>query len=283
MKSFLLVFFPIILGHAQTLPPEHLASHVAAANRVTGSTPKDVVSNGIQSRVFPRIMAGNDWETDIVLLNPGSAAVTFQQLFFGVDGRMVPYAIHDRNGFENQATSGIRGVLAPNSSMSLALSAVSATVCEGWSLITYDAGPGAVDGYAILRRKGPGGAFSFEITVPLSSMQDYSKYMPFDNTQGFRSQLTLLNPAGNIASQVQLTYLSPQGTVVFLDSVVIAPGQQMTLTLPDTYPDLANKTGTVIVEANTDRFVVQGMRYNEAYGAVASLPAMNGGSLPSPR
>jgi len=99
--------------------------------------------------------------------------------------------------------------------------------------------------------------------------------VPFDNTLGFRSQLTLVNPAGDLSSQVQLTYLNPQGQVLLIDSLTLQPAQQMTLVLPDTYPDLANKSGSVLVQADIDRFSVTGLRCNNAYGAIAALPIMN--------
>lgn len=99
-------------------------------------------------------------------------------------------------------------------------------------------------------------------------------YVPFDNTLGFRSQLTLLNPAGNLSSHVQLTYLDPKGKVLLTDSVTLQPAQQMTVILPDTYPDLANKSGSVLVEADIDRSSVTALRYNDAYGAVAALPVI---------
>jgi len=283
VNCLFLALLPITLGHAQTLTAEHVVPFATGARRALGATAKDALSGKTQSRVFPRILAGVNWETNVVLFNPASTTVTFQQLFIGVDGKMVPFTVHSQGGSGDQTTSGIRGVLPPNSSLSLVLSCGGGIVCEGWSLITYDDGQGVVDGYAILRRKGLGGAFSFDVTVPLSSMQDYSEYMPFDNTQGFRSQLTLVNPAGNIAAQVRLTYLNPQGTVVLLDLVLIPPAQQMTLTLPDIYPDLANKTGTVLVEADTDTFAVLGIRYNETYGAIAPLPTVNGIGMPSQR
>ena len=167
-------------------------------------------------------------------------------------------------------------MLGPGSSLRLVLPDTGGAVRQGWSLITYEDGAGVVSGYSILRRKALDGAYHFEITVSPSSMQDYCDYMPFDNTQGFRSQLTLVNPAGNISAQVRLTYMNAQGTVMLMDSVLIPPTQQVTLTIPDTYPDLAGKTGTVLIEADTDRLAVMGMRYHETYGTIARLPTMTG-------
>jgi hypothetical protein len=67
--------------------------------------------------------------------------------------------------------------------------------------------------------------------------------------------------------------------VLLIDSLTLEPQQQMTLILPDVYPDLANKSGSVLVEADIDRFSVTGLRCNEAYGAIAALPTMNRSAL----
>jgi hypothetical protein len=106
-------------------------------------------------------------------------------------------------------------------------------------------------------------------------MQDFSVHMPFDNSQGFRTQVTLVNPAANMSAQVNLTYRTAQGQMMLLDSITLQPAQQMTISLPDTYPDLANKAGTVTIEGNINRLCAFGLRYNDAYGAIASVPAIN--------
>jgi hypothetical protein len=45
--------------------------------------------------------------------------------------------------------------------------------------------------------------------------------------------------------------------------------------LPDLYPDLANQAGNIAIEANINRLSVLGLRYNEVYGAIASIPGIN--------
>ena len=107
-------------------------------------------------------------------------------------------------------------------------------------------------------------------------MQDVSLYVPFEDTQGFRTPFTLVEPTSNLAAQVRLTYLSPAGDVLLIDSLIMKPGEQITLILPDTYPDLAQKVGNVIVESNIDRFSAVALRYSDATGAIFAAPAING-------
>jgi hypothetical protein len=278
MKKVLLLLLPFVFLHAQALGPIGLSPAITT-RRVPGLPSREDSSPNasvvIPSRVFPRILSDSNFETTFVLINTGSALVTFQQFFFAADGKPASYTIHTQANSEDITTSALQGVLAPGSSLRLDLSDTSGSIRGGWSVLTYDNGPGTVDGYAIIRRRGLSAAFNSETTVASSNMQDYSVYMPFDNTLGFRSQVTLVNPAANLSSQVRLTYLNLEGQVLLIDSLTLLPEQQVTLVLPDTYPDLANKSGSVLVESDIDRFSVTGLRCNDAYGTIAALPTMN--------
>lgn len=276
VSKLLLLLLPLFSVHAQTPAANVLPRATSIRRAPNGSFRKPSASGAgpvVQSSVLPRILAGSNWETTVVLLNTGSASVTFQQFFFAPDGTPISYTINAQAA-SGLTTSAIQGVLGPGASLSMVLSDKTGAVPEGWSLLTYDDGPGVLVGYAIIRRTGLSGGFPSETTVPFSDTRDYSVYVPFDNTLGFRSQLTLLNPAGNLSSHVQLTYLDPKGKVLLTDSVTLQPAQQMTVILPDTYPDLANKSGSVLVEADIDRSSVTALRYNDAYGAVAALPVI---------
>jgi hypothetical protein len=283
VNKLILLLLPVVFMHAQT-PGANGLNRVITARRMPAASHREASPSSawvvIQSRVLPRILSDSNWETTVVLLNTGSASVTFQQFFFAADGMPASYTIHTQAPSEDITASAIQGVLAQGSSLRLVLSDTSGSTREGWSLLTYDEGPGAVDGYAIIRRRGLSAGFNSETTVTSSSLRDYSVYMPFDNTLGFRSQVTLVNPAANLSSQVRLTYLNPQGQVLLIDSLTLRPAQQVTLVLPDTYPDLANKSGSLLVEADIDRFSVTGLRCNDAYGAIAALPTMNRSALP---
>ncbi len=271
MKFLLLALAPITIAYGQTGIPRQYPL-TAGHSRFSSAARRDV-SAAVQSRVLPRIIAGDSWETTIVLFNPGDTVATFQQFFLGSDGTATSFLVRDQDGSNEMTTAAVKGVLAPKSSVAFVLSNA-AGAQEGWSMLTYDASL-PVNGYAILRCPAPRGGLSSEVSVPFSDMQDYSEYIRFDNTQGFRTQLTLTNPAGNIDAQVRLTYRNPQGVVVLVDSITVPAAQQTTLSLPDVYPDLANKTGTLLVEADIDTFSALGMRYNDSVRLIAPLPTIH--------
>ena len=227
-------------------------------------------------RAIPRILVGKEWDTLVVLFNPGPAPVGFQQTFFA-DRKPVSLSIRSEALALDLTAPAIQGVIAPGAKVTLQLGSSAGDVQEVWSLLSY--GDGALDGYTVVRRRAQGGAFSFETTLPLSGTQDVSTYIPFDNTQGFRSQLTLVNPASDVSTRVRLTYLGPAGSTLLIDSIFLAPAEQLTLALPDIYPDLANKSGTVLVESDTDRLAIVGLRQNVNYGVISALPAIAGPAL----
>jgi hypothetical protein len=230
-------------------------------------------SNNLHQRVFARLLCGGGWETVMVLLNIGPSSLTFRQFFLSNDGSLVTRTLAQNDGTTLTA-SAIQGTLNPNASVSLVLPDIG-TVQEAWSLLNYDGSQGTVEGYAIVRHRALSGDVSFEATIPLSSMQEFSAYLPFDNTLRFQTQLTLVNPVADRATLVRLSYLDPQGKVLLIDTVSLAAAQQMTIVLPDTYPDLANKVGTISVEADVNRLAAAGLRYNALYGAVATVPVMS--------
>ncbi|MGD0669503.1 MAG: hypothetical protein ABSB23_18240 [Bryobacteraceae bacterium] len=210
----------------------------------------------------------------MVLVNAGSSSADFQLAFSGADGESSQFVVTTQPDIGTLTTSGLQGTLGPSSSLNLALASGS-QLQEGWGLLSYSGSPSTIGGYAIIRHSALGGAFSFETTVPLSNMQDFSLYVPFDNTLGFQTQLTIVNPASNLAAQVALTYRTPEGQVLLIDSVNLGAGQQTTIVLPNEYPDLANTSGTINVEANINVLSATAVRYNPAYGTIAAVPGMN--------
>jgi hypothetical protein len=271
------LFLPLALLIAQTPLPEDAARSSArtrALERRTRTAPNADSSATAEYRVATRILCGNGWESGIVLLNTGADPLTFQQFFFSPDGSPAIFNVRSEPGSQDLQTSAIQGNLNPNSSLNLALCDAGGAVREGWSLIGYLPGHGVLNGYTVIRHQGLGGMLNFETISPLSAMSDFALSMPFDNTKGFRSQLTLLNPA-NISASVRLTCVDRQGQVLLVDVLTLQPAHQITLVLPDAYPDLANKSGTVLVGADINRLSVTGLQYNEAYGTIEALPGFS--------
>src|SRR5947209_13478407 len=116
MRLFALALLPLTIASAQCFGAEQAARAMPGARRIGGLAARDASAGKTQSRVFPRILAGSDWETTVVLLNPGSSPVTFQQFFFGGDGKLAQFAVQNTASPDVLTTSGISGILLPGSS-----------------------------------------------------------------------------------------------------------------------------------------------------------------------
>lgn len=228
-----------------------------------------------QVKSVTRLLSGEGWETTIALMDLGSTTVSFRQSFFGSDGAPASFAVSLPASTTNLTTSALQGMIGPSGMVSFTLVGDGASLREGWSLLAYDGAPNQLGGYSVLRHRTAGGTVTFEATFPFGNMLDSSARMPFDNTGGYQTQLTIVNPASNLSTQVQLTYFNAQGQVILLDSIALKPGEQTTLTLPNTYPDLANQAGTVAIVANINCLSVTGLRVNPTSGAVAAVPVMD--------
>jgi hypothetical protein len=228
-----------------------------------------------QVKSFTRILSGDGWQTTIVLLDLGSTPLAFQQSFLGNNGTATPFTVQVGGGTSNLVTAALQGTVNANGSVSYTLPSTGSSLQEGWSLLTFTGAPNQLSGYAILRHRATSGGFNFEVTLPLNSLQDFSARLPFDNTNGFQTQLTVVNPASNMVAQVRLTYFDTHGQTILLDSLTLNPGEQMTLVVPNTYPDLAGQSGTIAVLTNINTLSVAGLRLNPLTGAVTSAPVID--------
>ena len=227
-----------------------------------------------QIKSFPRLLSGAGWESAIVLMNLGATPISFRQSFLANDGTPASLTVHVGSGSTALSTSALQGTVGANGSMSYTLTG-SSSLQEDWSLLTFEGASNQLSGYAVLRHTAAGGGFNFEVTLPLNNMQDSSSRLPFDNSDGFQTQLTIVNPASNLAAQVSLTYFNTQGQAILLDSLTLNPGAQTTLVLPNIYPDLANQSGMVAIQSNINILSVSGLRLNPATGAIAAIPVMD--------
>lgn len=266
-KTWLFPVIAILAGPA--VVPGHAAMATDAVVRPQANT------FSTQVKSFPRLLSGDGWQSTIVLMDLGATPISFRQSFLGNDGTAASLNVHVDGSNTDLTASALQGTVGANGSVSYQLTSSSSSLQEAWSLLTFEGASNQLSGYATLRHVAAGGGFNFEVTLPLNGMQDSSSRLPFDNSNGSQTQLTLVNPASNLSAQVSLTYFNTQGQAILLDSLTLKPGAQTTLVLPNTYPDLANLSGTVAIQANINVLSVSGLRLNPSTGAIAAIPVMD--------
>ncbi len=226
-------------------------------------------------KVLPRIMFGGGWETTVVLMNIGDGSVDYTQDFFDVNGSLLPASVRMIPDGTVVTGDGMDGTLHSGATVSFTFYDDGGAARSGWSLLTYDDEAGRIAGYAIIRRRSGNGSVISETSAPLSNMADYFCYMPVDNTQGVNTILTLVNPSEDTDTHVELEFIGLGGDTLFKDTVKLVAGQQLSLSLPDAYSELAGRLATVYVSADIDQFSATGFRLTRATGALANVPISN--------
>jgi hypothetical protein len=254
-----------------------MATPTFAADRLdfTRTPPRPALAPGTtQVRSLGNLASGGGWETTIVLMDLGPTSVSFRQSFFGNDGHPTSFGVQSDGNSGLVLANVVEGTVGPNGTVCFTLPDQGPSIQQGWSLLSFQATPNQLSAYAILRHAAVGG-YTSETTVSFSAMQDFSARLQFDNTKGFQTQLTIVNPASNLPAQVRLTCFDTQGQMLLLDTVTVNPGQQTTVNLPDTYPDLAGKAGSLAILASTNILSITGLRINPSSGAISSVPVMD--------
>lgn len=231
---------------------------------------------GDSTNIFPHIVSGGGWETTIVIINMSPQPIPFVQRFFDESG--VPVNLTYRSSAADGKViqnSVAAGLLQPNQILTLTLFDSGAPLQVSWSALDYDATLGRLGAYEILRQRGVSAARpDFEALVPLSSSDDYRFYLAVDNAEDFSTAIALVNPASNVSARVSLTFYDNLGNAVLQDVIALAPSCHTAFSIPDKYPVLKGRVGTLYVRSNTSRLSGFGLRFNPR-GAFSTVPIMN--------
>jgi len=200
----------------------------------------DIVNPG--GGVLAHIVGGGPWTTDITLVNLTSISAAYEVHFYGDDGQPMTLA----------TTQGTNSVLTGNlpSGGSIIIETngpTDAPYQQGWAQVVT-AGNVYIAGSAVFRLSLPDTPV-YEASLPLDTDAHYLYGLPFihvDASTGF----ALVNSYAGTTINVTLTFYDESGTQFFTDSFQMLAGTHQAFMLPDKYPQVAGKTGLVIVSAD---------------------------------
>src|SRR6266446_4284549 len=104
-----------------------------------------------QDKVLPRIIAGGNWETVIVILNMSAVATRFSIQFFDTAGAALPLTFITFPDNRTITDVGTSGQLLPGGSFNFSLFK-DGPQRVGWALLTYDDSQARIGGNAVLRQ-----------------------------------------------------------------------------------------------------------------------------------
>lgn len=223
--------------------------------------------------ILPHLAAGGGWETTIVFVNMSDKEVQYTQSFYDPAGKPWNVTTKALPAGTPTKTSVASGRIGVGGSVHLLLSEPTGPLQTGWSTLNYDSASTRLGGYAVFRQRVQGRP-DFEALVPLSSYDDSIFYMPFDNQDGATTAMAILNPATNIATNLEILLVDTGGKTLGSYSMSLAAAAQDSFVLADRFPAARGRLGTVIIEGSTNRLSALGFRFNSG-GAFSTIPILN--------
>jgi hypothetical protein len=272
LKSQLLLLAVAASLTAQTITPIPTPANISSVLPQTAITPTNMVQAA--DVVFPHFAFGGGWNTTLVIVNMSPQTVTFDQHFVSQSGTPLSVTFQTIPGGQLITTASAHGTLPPNQSFNILLfdPGPPSTVQIGWSFLVYDSVSTRLGGFAIFQQRFSAGAF--EALVPLSSMNDYKFYIPFDNRSGFTTTMAIANP-NTAPTTVNFTFRDTFGNQLGTATGTIPPLNQKTFLLSDLVPQINGFAGAAYVTGSTQFLSALGFRFNQVSSAFATIPILN--------
>lgn len=251
--------------------------------------------------VFPHIVVGAGWETDISLVSLGPTTSSMIMLNFrdesGVpmDVTMRPASMDGVLGYDcatpftgdTAAGSTFCIHFFPGGSFQAKLTYPGSVSQTGWAQVGYLAMDDTIGGYETFRRLGTNGFPDFEASVPLSYRGDWEFYVPFDNRDGFVTAMALVNPGSrgeyldppSRPITVHVAIAGPNGAQKAAAPISLAVWEHRSFIVNDQFPETRNTFGTLIFQAYSGSAIggdlsAFGLRFNPK-GAFSTVPVLN--------
>ena len=224
-------------------------------------------------RVFPDIAAGGGWETIITFINMSSSQSRFTLTFYDDNGNPLPMPLANPDGSVSRFASA-DFALDGNTSSELVVANVDSNVTSGWTYLSFASSPTPIAGLAVVRTKDSQGNVINETSEALSNIQDYDFFAPFDNLEGVRTVLILVNPANVQTANVQISAQDANGNEILNDSYQIPAGARVAIRLPRVYPALSGISGKLRVTADINKLSAICYRMSPT-GSAACSPIFN--------
>jgi len=253
-------------------PRESAKARVARAQ--TGATRNSYLFE--TTLVFPHLAVGPAWETTFIIINLSGTTGIFTLRFYATDG--TPMRLSYTTGGAAAAASdvAVTGTLASGASMTIKAYDDGTPLRTGYAILTPPSTEQRFGGFAVFQQK-IAGQPGFEATVPICDVDDYTFFMPYDNTTGvFDTGIALANSSNTLPTTVYFAFLDENANIITEQEITLKAGEQTAFSLPTKWPILANKKGTLYVEGSSDFLSALGLRFNQAGGgAFTTIPVLN--------
>jgi len=227
---------------------------------------------------FAQIAYGGGWQTTFTLLNQSDTLLAHLTLnFYGDDGSPLNVPIQDA-----ATTSSYTITIVPGGLQSVVISSPNSTSSQGWA--SMDVSGGIVRGQASFRWLLPNKTIS-EAVIPISTSGSVLCVVPspaadvilipFDNTTDkYVTSLALANTTlGFLSGPIE--FVDQSNKLLVADTLTLGPRQHVAFVMPETYPALAGKKGTLRIHLTPQKLTVVALLSNSTNSITTILPITN--------
>lgn len=215
--------------------------------------------------VIPQFVAGGGWRTSVTLVNMSDTAASFPVEFFTDAGQPLRVPIETLGN-----VTGVQITLPSKQTMTFSTGDLPDLV-QGWAFADLPTGQ-RIGGFATFRQRAPGRP-DFEAVVPISSQFEDHSFLLFDNTAGFSTGISLVNPSRSTITTVTVNVRDENGNRLLLDQFSLPVRTKQVFSMPDRWRESAGKRGSIEISATPGDFVVLGLRFNPG-GAFTSFHSL---------
>ena len=214
------------------------------------------------------LVVGGGWEALMELVNTSSAAAHAHLNFFGDAGSPLPLAVTSADLSLTGNAASINAVLPAGGSALIRGAATSgAALQDGSAQLLSDPG---VTGFLILQFTATGQ----EMFVPAEALSGSSALVPFDQTNGLVTGLSLSNGAA-VAANVLVTLRNQDGVTLGSKTITLPPMGHQQFVLTDQFSTAAGHFGTIEIDPPPGGQIgVIGARATPA-GTITSVPVLS--------
>jgi hypothetical protein len=220
----------------------------------------------------PHIGVNGGWDTNVILVNPGSVAATVQVSFFGDDGNPLQLPLIPPGSTSSSLQSSMSVSVPPHASASVSTAgSPAASNIGGWAQIN---GSREITAYAVFGWPLNGNA-SNGLTQAVSHdacVSNTSVTVPFDNSGGRFFGIGVANP-GSAAANIAVTVTDATGRLIgqggSQGSVPVNGHTQFLLS--QLVPATSGIGGTVSLTSSAGPLAVTALQFN-SNGSFTSVP-----------
>ena len=190
-----------------------------------------------QELVFPHLVVGGPWETEITVIAQGAEDSAGLITFFGESGQ--PLAVRVNGA---APSSSVSYSLLNRSSKTFVLSLDGDDAKAGYAIVSQtdfeNVNKGAIQGVLTFKFK-PSGSLVSQVGVPPSE-EIAMGHVPYDNTNGNQTGIAIASLSG---AAIEFKRYNEAGTLLETKTLTYAAGEQRAFLVTDEFPDASNQRG----------------------------------------